>query len=255
MDIYLGYLLKALLLPPAGNLLLGACGWIVGRRRPRLGRALQRVALATFVLACVPLAAYWLAAPLENVPAFEPAQGPRGAEAIVILGGGINPAPPEFGGIDMPVWRSLERLHYGATLHRLLELPVAVAGGTLIPGTAPEGEIMNVVLRVAFDTPVTWRERHSRNTAENAQGLRRLMSARRILLVTHALHMRRARMMFEANGFEVIPAPTGFRTLLFAPGVSPFDFLPSLDALVLTHDALHEYVGLVWYRLRYLSSS
>ena len=33
---------------------------------------------------------------------------------------------------------------------------------------------------------------------------------RRILLVTHAMHMKRARDAFEAAGLEVVPAPTAW---------------------------------------------
>jgi uncharacterized SAM-binding protein YcdF (DUF218 family) len=47
-------------------------------------------------------------------------------------------------------------------------------------------------------------------TRDEADGVRRLLApkgARKVLLVTGGLHMRRARWLFERAGFEVFPAP------------------------------------------------
>ncbi len=70
-----------------------------------------------------------------------------------------------------------------------------------------------------------------------------------ILLVTSALHMRRALVTFQAAGVNTIPAPTDFevverevRTVL--------DWLPYAGALEGTTRALKEYLGFVVYRLR-----
>lgn len=251
MNIALGYLLKALLLPPCGNLMLALCGWLVRRRRPRVGTWLIRVALGSLVILMLPLVGTLLATPLESEAAFEPSHGTKGAQAIVILGGGRRPAAPEYAGQDTVHPRTLERLRYGVFLHRYLDLPLALVGGTISEGFESEGMLMLDVINDTFKVPVQWVETDSRNTAENAQYARRLVPADRILLVTHALHMRRARMMFEANGFEVIPAPLGFRSIFDIAEVSFRDFVPSVDALDLSHDALHEYLGLVWYRLYY----
>ena len=84
---------------------------------------------------------------------------------------------------------------------------------------------------------------------EAALAARRMQETggRRILLVTGSQHMRRARLAFEAAGFRVIPAATGYTTRyrLTVP-----DFLP--DARALRDSALffHEVIGTVWYRVR-----
>jgi len=97
---------------------------------------------------------------------------------------------------------------------------------------------------------VVWVEEGSRNTFENAQlsaALLKPAGIERIYLVTHAWHMRRARIAFEHAGFTVIPAPTGFATRF---KLTVVDFLPDARAL---HDSgvfFREGVGIGWYYLR-----
>lgn len=88
----------------------------------------------------------------------------------------------------------------------------------------------------------------SHNTAENAKFSRAILQpyqVDRILLVTHAWHMPRARMAFEKAGFTVIPAATGYA---HGPWIET-DLLPSAKGLAFSYLALHEWIGLAWYRL------
>ncbi len=68
---------------------------------------------------------------------------------------------------------------------------------------------------------------------------------KRILLVAHAYHLPRARFSFERAGLMVIPAPTAFYS--GAP-LAPQDWLPR--GFRLARIALHEWIGILWYRLR-----
>lgn len=253
MEIALGYLLKALLLPPAGNCVLGLLGYAVRRRLPRVSRALVTFALATGVLLMVPYTGSLLARPLEDLAPLRVEDGAQGAEAIVVLGGGRVIAAPEYGGQDALHPRALERLRYGVYLHHALQLPLALVGGSVRGETVSEGMLMLNTVNEVFKVPVKWVESGSRNTAQNAEYARYLLPSRRILLVTHALHMRRAQMMFEAWGFEVVPAPLHYTTGAGPARFTLVDFVPSAEGLAISHAALHEYVGLLWYRWFYLS--
>ncbi len=55
-------------------------------------------------------------------------------------------------------------------------------------------------------------EEESRNTEENAKGLKSfgLPKNSRVVLVTSAFHMPRSVMVFKSEGFDVIPYPIGF---------------------------------------------
>jgi uncharacterized SAM-binding protein YcdF (DUF218 family) len=244
--------LKALLLPPGGSLLFMVFGaWTLRRKYPRAGRTLAGLGLGSLTLCATPLFATFLALPLEQIPPLD-LQGARPkADAVVVLGGGIYAMAPEFGGVDTVHPRTLERLRYAALLKRRFGLPLVVTGGAFNPDETPEAMLMARALEDSLGVVPDFLETQSRNTAENARNTRKLIDARRILLVTHALHMQRAVRAFEAAGFEVTPAPMGYRAVFDAEDLSFFDFLPSAEALILSRNALHEYLGLGWYRLRY----
>lgn len=90
----------------------------------------------------------------------------------------------------------------------------------------------------------------SSNTFESARYARQqLAGARidRIALVTHAIHMPRARPVFEQAGLRVIEAPTGFPTLR-PPGI--LNYLPSSAELQLSRAVLYEVIGFGWYHGR-----
>src|SRR3546814_6627172 len=74
-------------------------------------------------------------------------------------------------------------------------------------------EAMKVTLERDFGVPVRWIENQSRSTYANAElSAQRLRNAgvQRFYLVSHAWHMPRAMLSFEAAGLEPIPAPTRF---------------------------------------------
>jgi uncharacterized SAM-binding protein YcdF (DUF218 family) len=143
------------------------------------------------------------------------------------------------------------RLRHGARLHLLTGLPVLVSGGA--PDTLGESEaaLMARTLREDFGVTVRWQEQTSDNTAENAKHAAQQLAAvgvRRILLVTDAMHMPRAQRVFVAAGFEVAAAPTRFL------GRRPIDvssFIPKAAELEVSHYALHEWIGFLWYKIRY----
>jgi uncharacterized SAM-binding protein YcdF (DUF218 family) len=58
--------------------------------------------------------------------------------------------------------------------------------------------------------------------------------------------MRRSLALFEAQGLDVIPAPTDFQQLV-TPQVLP-PWLPAVSNLSQSTDALHEMVGYLVYR-------
>ena len=77
---------------------------------------------------------------------------------------------------------------------------------------------MREVLESEFEVAVSWSERESTDTLENASLSAPILNkngVRTILLVTHAWHMPRARACFEAQGFTVLAAPTGMQAGVF----------------------------------------
>jgi len=251
----LGWLLNnlvgAFLLPPLGLVSAAGAGWMLRKRRPRLGAALFIGSMFVLLALSTHAGVRLLAAPLERRASPPDAPRSTGAQAIVVLGGGRMKHAPEYGGADIPSLRALGRLRYAAKLQRETGLPLLVSGGSPDSAPMPEAELMARTLREDFAVPVRWLEQKSDNTAQNAQfsaSLLRREGIKRILLVTDALHMPRSQAVFAQTGLQVVPAPTNFE---ISGSLSLVDFVPNGGALALSHYALHEWIGLLWYRLRY----
>jgi uncharacterized SAM-binding protein YcdF (DUF218 family) len=188
----------------------------------------------------------WLIEPAPRDPAAD-----KGGQVIVVLGGGTYFSAPEYGA-DTVRSQVLARLRYAAHLHRALGKPVLASGGAPDGNPVPEAQLMRHVLLQDFQVAEVWVEERSRNTFENAQQSAAVLKPagiQKIYLVTHASHMRRARIAFEHAGFKVIPAPTVFATRY---KLTVLDFLPDARALRDSGLFFHEVVGIGWYYLRAL---
>jgi uncharacterized SAM-binding protein YcdF (DUF218 family) len=240
-------ILAALALPPAAPLLLAALGLLLLRRLPRFGKSLAWAGLALLWLLATPAVTKPMLAAIEDVPPLDPAQA-KGAQAIVVLGGGSYRAAPEYGADTVSRW-TLERLRYAARLQRETGLPLLVSGGAPLGGV-PEGRSMRTVLEKEFGVKVRWVEDASADTRENARlsaPILREAGVRRVLLVTHAWHMRRAQGEFAAEKIATIAAPTAYETT--AP-LTALDWLPGADGLRVGRIALNELLGRLVQRLR-----
>lgn len=227
---------------------LGAVAWRVRRMWLWAGCAVMTVAA---LAGMTPLVANWLAADLER-PASEPAWCRSTPPAIaVVLSGGVEGLPrgrADFGAMDLASRRRVERgvqywrEHGGSRI-------ILTGGATRAPAVAHADLMGEYARRLGLPERALILERRSDNTQESARNVAVLMPRlpRRIALVTSAMHMPRARIAFEATGFEVCSQPTDFRAVPVAP---PGYLRPVSSALVKTESALHELVGIAYYRWR-----
>lgn len=241
MLITLKLVLRTLMLPPAGPLLLAGLGtWLLVRGRT--GAALRRAALALLVVCLValwllstPVVADTLTRLAERCPALDLAR-PLRAEAVVILAGGAARMAPEYGGPAVGLL-TLERVSYGAYVARRTGLPL------LVSGSAREALGMRATLARDFGITPRWVNSESRDTFDDAQLSARLLKAdglERIVLVTSATHEWRAAQEFESAGLAVEPAPVH----VWAPQPREVeDYLPSAVGLLQSREALYEILG------------
>ncbi len=242
---------SALLLPPLDLIIPCGIGLLLRRRWPRVGLTLGALSLGLLLALCTKAGAQLLVRPLESLTRPLASAAAAGAQAIVVLGGGRISAAPEYGGRDVPQPQTLARLRYAAALQRATGLPLLLSGGKPDGSAESEAEVMARSLRDDFAVPVRWLEPDSDNTAENARNSAQLLrrdGVRRVLLVTDAMHMPRAEAIFARSGLAAVAAPTLF---LGRERLSAIDFLPDGEGLRRSHYALHEWLGLVWYQLRY----
>lgn len=237
-------------LPPLMPLLPIIAGLLLIGARPRIGKALAWGGLALNLALITPASVSWLVEQVEYRPPLDETAAAR-AQAIVVLGAGRRRHAPEFGGETINRL-ALERLRYAALLARKTGLPLLLSGGAPV-GEAPEAVLMQRSLAEDFGVQARWLETASRDTRENARLSAIQLEAagvRTILLVTHAMHMDRARTEFAAAGLEVIPAPTawlgsGDGSAADEQGVQ----LPSQNTAYAAWFALHELLGQTAYRL------
>jgi uncharacterized SAM-binding protein YcdF (DUF218 family) len=202
-------------------------------RRPRTAALAAALALAWIWIASTPVLALHLRDGLATVPG---SSTPH-ADAIVVLGGGKLPVAD---------WsRTTTRAGRGLTLWRDGFAPLLLVSGSDQADDLARGFTLSGVpggdLRV---------ESRSVNTHENARNSAAMLKAdglSDVLLVTSAIHMRRAAGCFRHEGIVVTPVPAedGHGKLVVAPG-----WLPRRDALTLTARCLREYLALWFYHRR-----
>ena len=250
---------RDLILPPANLFLLIAIGLLMWRRWPRAGRVVAGSGLAALTFLSCTAGAHFFVAPLEGMTAPLLAPERAGAQAIVVLAAGRLAQAPEYGGRDIPDYTALARLRYAAHLQRRTGLPLLVSGG-VGAGAGREratglGDAMATALREDFGVPVKWIEGRSRDTGENAAysaALLRADGVKRVLLVTDAMHMPRARAAFERAGLDVVSAPTVFFSNQTRSLIS---WMPSPEGMRRSWYAIYELVGIAWYKVRSAGAS
>lgn len=241
-------LIALALLPPLSLVILLVAGLTAHRRHPRLAMSLILLSTTALYTLSTPWVGGLLQKSLEISTPVAPSQS-LAADAIVVLGGGRRHDAAEYGS-DTLNGLSLERLRYAAFLHRSSDLPILVTGGRPGGGAMSEGRIMQHILQSEYGISPQWVEDASLTTWDNARLSAVLLhrsGVRRIVLVTHAWHLRRAAPLFEAQGLSVIPAGIQFSSTRLD---SVLDVLPTPAGLRDSTFALHEWLGILWYKLR-----
>jgi uncharacterized SAM-binding protein YcdF (DUF218 family) len=249
MFFTLARIAQSLILPPSGPLILMAVGFLIVGKKRILG--ILCVASGFFLLygLCINPVSNALIRPLESMyPPFVNMKN-IDAQTIVVLSGGVRDV--SVPGLDPePGSFSLERLVHGVALYRKLRIPLMFVGGSGDPGRPglKEADAMaqtSISLGVpAQDIRV---ESSARNTLESAKEVKRLLTSTRIILVTSAFHMKRAVAFFKKQGFEVVPAPVGYRAE--QRKLTGYSFIPHLDDLSSSSAALSEYLSYGWYSM------
>lgn len=236
--------------PLAWLLLAGAVMVLAGFHRWRWLLVACCAVVVVALAAMTPLGANLLAGPLERPVPAPPACHGSPPSIAVVLGGGIDGKPRRRD--DFPVLNlaSRRRIDRAITWWRegggrvLVLQGGAPYGGTavaeLMAAYAQAQGVPSAALRVENQSDDTWE--NARRAALFSPRL-----PRRIVLVTSRIHMPRARSAFVRAGFEVCPLATDTRRL---PSRLPWALVPRTRALARTEAALHEWVGLGYYRWR-----
>jgi uncharacterized SAM-binding protein YcdF (DUF218 family) len=242
------------LLEPVSLCLILLLASAVFRKRKIVGRVLFCLAIAILYVSSSPWGSRLLLRNLES--RYQPPNPVPQADCIVVLGGGILSATPPRPTVE--VAEAGNRVLYTAYLFRQGRAPWTICTGGR-PGGRPEAEDMAQLLEMSgVPKSAIIKEVMALNTHEHAVNLSPLFQEhgfKRVLMVTSAAHMPRSVGVFKhfCPGIEFIPAPTDFRVV--AEDGSPwqkrfFGFMPDSHRLADSSDAIHEYMGMAYYKLR-----
>jgi uncharacterized SAM-binding protein YcdF (DUF218 family) len=167
------------------------------------------------------------------------------ADAIVVLSGmlGIN----DVGDLTYIEWGDPDRFFGGIALFKAGKAPMLVFTGGKIPWDGAKKNEGDVLKEYAISNGIPEEKifvtKDVENTSDEAVAVKELIrQSKRIILVTSAYHMYRAMLLFEKQGFVVIPYKVDFKT----SGNNQFtiiDFLPSAGNLELTETGVREILG------------
>ena len=239
------------LIYPPGNLLVFTLLGLAFYRYPIIKVGLIGLGICQLILFSLPLVSNKIIDSLESqYPPQEKLWETQSADAIVVLGASRNDRAIEFGGVTVGT-AELERLRYAALLHRETGLPILLTGGDPINSGFSEAFLMKQVLKEEFNIESRWLEENSHTTWQNAELTDAILTeagVKKAWLVTHAWHMPRSMMVFENRTVEYFPAPHNHGTFLWDK--LWMKWVPQARSLSLSNIGMHEWLGILWYKLQ-----
>lgn len=166
-----------------------------------------------------------------------------GVRYVAVLGGSVidNSRLPVTSRLNhTPLVRVIE----AARVHRLLPGSKIITSGRGSEPTSEAETMAQLLVSIGVKRHDILTEDRSSNTHAQALEIRRIVGEARFVLVTSAIHMPRAILLFNRQGLQPIAAPTDHlvkRPLKWTLGT----VVPKLGYLQLFEYALYEYLALV----------
>ena len=170
---------------------------------------------------------------------------------IHVLGSGHN-VDPEQPLSSQISGAGIKRNVEGILIHKKIE------NSTIIfTGYKGRTDTPNAVMNASFAKALGVNEENlivsglPKDTKEEAVFVKSILGDAPFILVTSATHMPRAMMLFESLGLNPIPAPTDFYKKSFdATALKSYFVAPRVDSFYLSTVAMHEYIGILWDKVR-----
>lgn len=257
--MFLKKAISALINPLPVSLYLMTAGLVLVwfTRRQRLGKILTTVGVALLILCDVRPVSQTLVLALESQYEtlsaekllLQPDAKTNPVKWVVVLGAGwaVDPRLPPNLQLH-PI--ALARLVEGLRLYRALPGTKLILSGGKSWGLVPHADVLNrAALQMGVPAQDIVLEDRSHDTEDEAELVQKIIGTDRFVLVTSAVHLPRSVKLFEKRGLKPIPAPAD-RVVPSGIPVGFGDLIPNTHRLLQTDTAYHEYVGLIWAKLR-----
>src|SRR5664280_1919310 len=246
--------LSILIMPiPVLFLLILAGVFLLWRKRKKAGKVLLMVAGCWLLVISTRFVPDMLAERLENKynPVTEAdCRNLKVPINIIVLGGGHSDDKRLTPNAQLST-AALGRLVEGIRIYKMASGDGRQASGVKLIVSGYAGRLKITQAEVLYRTAVMLgvdstgliMSPKPKNTREEAEEYKKICgTATPVILVTDAIHIPRAVMLFEKAGVKVIPAPTNF--LIKRSTVrSPFSWMPEAENISVMEATIHEYAG------------
>ena len=262
MGFWLSKLLPQLIYPLGLGLLLQLIA--IGSRKQRWALPLSITGWLVIAIPAMPVVSNALLRQLEDQAAALTPDTIPNADAVLVLGGGIRPAPAK--GLGVEVNEAGDRLLCGVRLWKQGKAPVLITSGARVsfqPNDPIDPEALlsqRLAQELGVPSSALLVNDKSRTTGEEAQHINQRASEKgweRLIVVTSAFHIPRAVASFQQqSNLQIIPLACDHRLdpqskdQAFSWQTLLIDLIPSSDSLRQTTQVLKEHLGLLIYKLR-----
>ena len=208
--------------------------------------------IAVLIFCSLPIISSNLIAYLEKDYTLQNTSTIDEADAIVVLSGMLKTIKTEsdyeyeFGG-------AVDRILAGIDLYKDAKAPILILTRGKLPWSLgkPEGEYLKeFAMKFGIPEENILLTNYVENTNDEAKFVKKLLNQNnKIILVTSAFHMPRAKKVFESAGIDIIPFPVDFK--ISEQKITFMDFIPSAGSFVGTSHFVREMIGRTYYSLKY----
>ena len=214
-------------------------------------KSLIYISTLIFYIISTPLFSNYLMKKIEGEYIYKSFNELEKVDAIVILGGimRIN----QFDKNYIVEWKDIDRFFKGIKLYQLNKSNTIIFTGGKNPyniTNISEGDVLKeFAIKYGVKKDDILITEDVLNTYDESTAVLDLIGSNKtIILVTSAFHMKRAKSLFESQGFNIVPFKVDFKT---PPNIKSdlIDFIPSSAGLRKTEIAFREVIGRLYYSI------
>ena len=190
---------------------------------------------------------------LESTYPYQPIDRVEQADAVVVLSGMLGMFETEYG--HVAEWGgAADRFFAGIDLIQAGKADKLIFTRGQMPWSdgPPEGEVLRLkALNMGVPEANILLTGKAANTADEAIQVKTLLQQEglnHIILVTSSFHMPRSKLLFDNAGINNVAYPTDFQA---NATTNWLDMIPSAQAFSATSSGLREYIGRMYYWLRF----
>ena len=173
------------------------------------------------------------------------------ANAIVVLSGMLKPIKVKTD-FKYEFNEKVDRIIAGIDLYKNKKAPILILTRGNLPWSngKPEGEFLKeFAIKYGVQSENIFLTEIVQNTKQEAASIKKLFSSQdfKIILVTSAFHMKRAKKLFEMEDINVVPFPVDF--INSEKNFTILDLIPSAQSLNNSSNFIREVIGRIYYGL------